>query len=98
MPVQFGFPPEAATADDQAQTVPPKTLLDILAEKRASKKDGTGETQETLNLSPPPGNKKDNVKALDTTPDKVEAPAPKKRSASGRASTSVAKKAKDSRL
>lgn len=94
MPVQYGFPPEAETARDQPAIVPAKTLLDMLAEKRDSKKDDSNATQDTMVDSPPPGNKQDER----PTPSKLEAPAPKKRPGTGRASAPPAvKKARDSR-
>jgi len=99
MPVQFGFPPEAETGGDQSAAVPAKSLLYMLTEKRASKKDDTDETLALKLNSPPHGSKQDDG----LTPNKLEAPAAKKRSGSGRASgastgPAVAKKAKDSRV
>lgn len=80
MPVQYGFPPEAATARLPAEGV------------RASKKDGSNELQDVIVDSPLPG---DNVGERQT-PSKTEAPGTKKRSGGGKSGPPAAKKPKDS--
>lgn len=59
MPVQYGFPPEAEASVASPgwlpdEGAPTKTGLEMLAEQRASKKDGSDKV--TVD-SPPPGDK-----------------------------------------
>jgi len=61
MPVQYGFPPEAEASVASPGWLPDegaaKTRLEMLAEQRASKKDGSDEPHDMQVDSPPPGDK-----------------------------------------
>lgn len=98
MPVQYGFPPEAATPGDQSAivpaVVPAKSLLEILAEKRGGTKDSDmTQLDETKVDSPPPGHNNHEIE----TPSKGEAPAAKKRPVASRPLPVAAKKLKESK-